>query len=58
MPGDGVGQFVDLAFAQPFRLTRVLVIPGASDVEKDFLEGSSPQVITLTATTSAGTTSC
>lgn len=55
VPGDGVGQFVDMAFAQPFRLTRVLVIPGASDVEKDFLEGSSPRVLTLTATTSAGT---
>ncbi|MFC0713333.1 zinc ribbon domain-containing protein [Cellulomonas biazotea] len=54
-PGDGVGQFVDFAFGQPFRLTRVLVIPGASDVEKDFLEGSSPEVLTLTATTSAGT---
>ncbi|MDC7122810.1 zinc ribbon domain-containing protein [Cellulomonas fimi] len=54
-PGDGVGQFVDMAFAQPFRLTRVLVIPGSSDVEKDYLAGSSPRVLTLTATTSAGT---
>jgi len=54
-PGDGVGQFVDFAFAEPFRLTRLLVIPGASDVEKDFLEGSSPKTLTLTVVTSAGT---
>lgn len=54
-PGDGVGQYLDLAFAQPFRLTRVLVYSGASDVETDYLAGSSPQELILTATTAAGT---
>jgi len=54
-PGDGVGQYLDMPFAQPFRLTRVLLHSGASDVEKDYLAGSSPQVLTLTATTAAGT---
>ncbi|AEE44304.1 zinc ribbon domain-containing protein [Cellulomonas fimi] len=54
-PGDGVGQFVDFTFGEPFRLTRVLVTPGASDVETDFLANASPEVLTLTATTSAGT---
>ncbi|WP_421734272.1 NADase-type glycan-binding domain-containing protein [Cellulomonas sp.] len=54
-PGDGVGQYLDLPFAQPFRLTRVIVHAGASTVEKEYLTGSSPQVLTLTAVTAAGT---
>ncbi|GIG22018.1 hypothetical protein Cch01nite_27420 [Cellulomonas chitinilytica] len=54
-PGDGVGQFVDFTFAEPFRLTRLLVTPGASDVEKDYLAGSSPKTLSLVVTTSAGT---
>ncbi|NUU15787.1 zinc ribbon domain-containing protein [Cellulomonas humilata] len=54
-PGDGVGQYLDLPFAQPFRLTRVIVHAGASTVEKEYLTGSSPQVLTLTAITAAGT---
>lgn len=54
-PGDGVGQYLEMSFAQPFRLTRVLVHAGASDVETEFLASSSPRVLTLTATTAAGT---
>ena len=52
--GDGVGQYLEMSFSQPFRLTRVLVHAGPSDVEKEFLAGSSPHVLVLTATTAAG----
>src|SRR4051794_22005369 len=44
-----------MTFAESFRLTRVLVVPGASADEKEWLTGSSPEVLTLTATTAAGT---
>ncbi|TNU73291.1 zinc ribbon domain-containing protein [Miniimonas arenae] len=54
-PGDGVGQFLDFTFGEPFRLTRVLVMPGASDVEEEYLAQASPQELTVVVTTSAGT---
>ncbi|ADG75162.1 conserved hypothetical protein [Cellulomonas flavigena DSM 20109] len=54
-PGEGIGQYLEMTFTQPFRLTRVLVHAGASDVEKEFLASASPRVLTLTATTATGT---
>ncbi|ROR97601.1 hypothetical protein EDD28_2202 [Salana multivorans] len=53
--GAGAGEYLDFTFAEPFRLTRVLVIPGASDVEAEYLTTAAPQQLTITVTTSAGT---
>ena len=52
--GDGSGEWIDMTFAEPFRLTRVLITPGASDVEKEWLAQDRPENVTLTATTSDG----
>ncbi|MBZ2197053.1 zinc ribbon domain-containing protein [Occultella gossypii] len=53
-PGAGAGEWVDLTFAQPFRLVRILITPGASTVQEDFLAADRPQTLTVTTTTSTG----
>jgi uncharacterized OB-fold protein len=52
--GDGTSEWLNMTFDEPFRLTRVLIVPGASDVEKDWLAQDRPKNVTLTATTSDG----
>ncbi|CAM3496074.1 zinc ribbon domain-containing protein [Occultella aeris] len=53
-PGPGVGEWVDMTFAQPFRMVRILITPGQSTVQEDFLAADRPQTLTVTTTTSTG----
>ncbi|QJW34867.1 zinc ribbon domain-containing protein [Cellulosimicrobium protaetiae] len=55
-PGDGVGQTVDFAFDQPFRLVHVVVTGGTSTVQEEYLLGSSPRALDVTVTRADGTT--
>lgn len=53
--GDGVGEYLEAQFEAPFRLTRVIIMPGASADKQEFLAQSSPERITVTTTASDGT---
>jgi hypothetical protein len=52
--GAGQGQYVDLRFAQPVRLLDVIVHPGVSPRQDEFLKQARPAELELTASTSAG----
>ncbi|TDE98784.1 zinc ribbon domain-containing protein [Occultella glacieicola] len=53
-PGPSAGQWVEVTFAQPFRMVRILVTSGASSVQEDFLAQDRPQTVTVTITTDTG----
>ena len=55
-PGDGVGQTVDLAFDEPFRLVHLVVAGGTSPVQEEYLTGSSPRALDVTTTAADGST--
>ncbi|MEN0130424.1 MAG: hypothetical protein AAGC49_13350 [Brevundimonas sp.] len=53
-PGDGTGEWLNMTFAEPYRLTRILITPGASDVEKEWLKQDRPENIVVRVTTTDG----
>lgn len=55
-PGDARGQYLEARFDQPFRLLDILVSPGASPTEQQFLTQARPRTLLVTATDSRGRT--
>jgi hypothetical protein len=53
--GSGAGQYLEAKFDQPFRLLDVVIHPGASPVEEQFLKQSRPHDVLITTTDSHGT---
>lgn len=53
--GAAAGQYLDARFDQPFRLLDVVIHPGASPVEEQFLKQARPESVVVTTTDSAGT---
>lgn len=52
--GSGAGQHLDARFDEPFRLLDVVIHPGASPVEEQFLKQSRPESVVVTTTDSHG----
>lgn len=52
--GSGAGQYLDAKFDRPFRLLDVVIHPGASAVEEQFLKQARPHDVVVTTTDSHG----
>jgi hypothetical protein len=52
--GDGKGQYLEAKFDQPFRLLDILVTPGTSPTEQQFLTQARPRTLLITVTDSHG----
>ncbi|WUH92745.1 zinc ribbon domain-containing protein [Streptomyces sp. NBC_00433] len=52
--GAGAGQYLEATFDQPFRLLDVVIHPGASPVEEQFLKQARPHDVLVTTTDSHG----
>ncbi|MBD8080353.1 zinc ribbon domain-containing protein [Cellulosimicrobium arenosum] len=55
-PGDGVGQAMVFTFDEPFRLVSIVVTGGASTVQEEYLQGSSPRTLDVVVTRADGST--
>ncbi|MGW7291443.1 discoidin domain-containing protein [Streptomyces xiamenensis] len=54
--GSGEGEYLEVDFGDPVRLTHVLITPGASAHQDEFLAQGRPESITVTLTDTDGTT--
>ncbi|WP_326698799.1 discoidin domain-containing protein [Streptomyces sp. NBC_01754] len=53
-PGDGAGEYLECDFAQPVRVTKVVVFSGTSALKDEFLTQARPARITVTLTSEDG----
>ncbi|MFG1804894.1 NADase-type glycan-binding domain-containing protein [Streptomyces sp. NPDC049040] len=53
--GAAAGQYLEATFEQPFRLLDVVIHPGASPVDEQFLKQARPHDVVVTTTDSHGT---
>ncbi|MGX5697308.1 NADase-type glycan-binding domain-containing protein [Agromyces soli] len=54
--GAAAGEYLEVAFDEPFRLVSMQMIPGASEVPADFLADGRPDTVLVTVTTADGDT--
>ncbi|MBB2924050.1 zinc ribbon domain-containing protein [Cellulomonas cellasea] len=54
-PGEGVGEFLEMRFDEPFRLAYVRVFSGASTQQPEFLAQGRPEEVALTLLSADGT---
>lgn len=52
--GDGKGQYLEARFDEPFRLLDLIVYPGSSTVDQDFLTQARPRTLIVTVTDTHG----
>jgi hypothetical protein len=54
-PGDGTGEWLNMTFSEPYRLTHIVITPGASkDDEKAWLKQDRPENVVVRVTTTGG----
>jgi RNA polymerase subunit RPABC4/transcription elongation factor Spt4 len=53
-PGASAGEYLEVAFDEPFRLVSMQMVPGASDDPAEFLAEGRPDTLLVTVTTESG----